>query len=66
MAFIFLSNSSYTVFLKASFSTTLFSLYEPTETVFNLPISNLSVSDLKLTKSAFLVNFDVSAPVAFF
>ena len=66
MAFIFLINLSYTVFLKTFFSTTLFGLYEPTETVFNLPISNLSVSDLKLTKSAFLVNFDVSTPVAFF
>ena len=32
----------------------------------NLPISNLSISDFKIAKSTFIVNFHVSTPVASF
>ena len=35
-------------------------------TVFCLIIPNLSVSDLQLDKTAFLANFNISTPVAFF
>ena len=36
------------------------------ETVSNLSISKLSISDFKLAKSSFLANCDVSAPGAIF
>ena len=34
--------------------------------IFNLPISNSSISDFKLAKSVFLANYDVSASAALF
>ena len=34
--------------------------------LFNLSISNLSTLDVKLAKSTFLANFDVSTPAALF
>ena len=58
----FLTNSLYTVFLKASFSTTLISFPKSAGVFSNLSISNLSGFDFKLTKSTFLANVDVSKP----
>ena len=43
--------------------TLLFKLFRTVGTLSNLSISNLSISDFKLAKSAFLANFNVSAPV---
>ena len=45
--------------------TTLLSLLKQTVTVFNLSISNSSIYDFKLAKSAFLAKSDVSNLVAF-
>ena len=45
--------------------TTLLSLLKSVEVVSNLAISNLSTSNFKLAKSAFLVKSDVSTPAAF-
>ena len=47
----FLTNSSYSVFLKRSFFTTSLSLLKSTEAVPNLPICNLSTLLFKLLKS---------------
>ena len=47
-------------------STLLLKLLKLVGTSFSLSKSNLFTSDFKLTKSVFLENFDVSAPVAFF
>ena len=44
----------------SNLSTLLFKLLKPLGTFSNSTISNLSKSDFKLTKSAFLANFDVS------
>ena len=62
---IALTNSSYTILLPASFSTTLLSLLKSVGLVFNLPITSWLTLDFKLAKSAFLVKFDVSTPAAF-
>ena len=40
-------------------------LFKPLGTYFYLSTSNLSTSDFKITKSVFLINFNVSTPVAF-
>ena len=46
---IFLTNSSYSVFLT-TFFTTLLSLLKSTGVVYNFPISNLSILPFKLLK----------------
>ena len=51
---------------KSNLSTFLFKLLKVVGTFFKLSISNLSISDSKLTKSTFLANFDVSTPAVFF
>ena len=51
--------------MKASFFTTSLTLHKSTEVVSNLSISNLSISDFKEAKSAFLAKCYVSAAVAF-
>ena len=44
----------------------IFKLFKPLGTFFNLSISNLSISDFKLSKSVFfLAKSDISTPVAF-
>ena len=53
-------------FLTTSLFTTLLSLLKATGTVFNLSTSILSTFPLKLAKSDFAANLDVSTPVAFF
>ena len=47
-------------------SNSLFKLFKPVAIFSDLSISNLSISDFKLSKSSFLKSFDVSTPVAFF
>ena len=49
-----------------SFFTTSVNSLKSTGTDTNLWISNLSTSALKLTKSCFAANLEVSVPVAFF
>ena len=66
IAWTFLTNSSNKVFLTTSFFAVLFSLLKSTGIVFSLPITNLLISDFKLTKSVFLAKFDVSTPVVFY
>ena len=46
-------------------SNLLFKLLKPLGTFFNLSLSNLSISDFKLAKSAFLAKDDVSTPGTF-
>ena len=41
-------------------------LLKSTGAVFNSLISKSSISDIKLVKSSFIVNCEVSTPVAFF
>ena len=62
----FLTNSSYKVFLTIPVFTASLRLLKSTGVVSNSSISNLSIFNFKLAKSAFLANFDVSTPVAFF
>ena len=58
--------------LKSTGTGTILSTFDFTfrlklrDTFLNLPISNLSTLDFKLTKSTCLTNIDVSTPVAFF
>ena len=51
-------------FLTTFLFTTLLSLLKSTGTVCNLSASNLATFHLKLAKSFFLTNCDVSMPVA--
>ena len=60
-----MTNSSYKVFLTASFSTTLLSLLKTAGIVSNLPISYLLISDFKEAKSTFLAKSDESTLVLF-
>ena len=46
-------------------SNLLFKLLKPLGTFFNLSLSNLSISDFELAKSAFLAKDDVSTPGTF-
>ena len=71
---IFLSTTSLHIFkstgtgfnLSTSHLSSLLSkFFEPLGTYSYLSISNLSTPDFKLTKSVFLVNFDISTPVVF-
>ena len=55
-------NSKYSIFLTTLLPTTLFNLLKSAKVVSPLPISNLSTSDFKLSKSS----FDILTPVAFF
>ena len=61
-----LTNSSYTVFLTASFFTTSLRLLKSIGVVSNLPISNSSISDFQPSKSTWLANFDLSRPAGFY
>ena len=58
--FSFATNLSWTVFLTASFFTTLLSLIKSTGTGTNLSISNLSGSVFKLAKFDFNAKLEVS------
>ena len=66
IAFDFVNNWSYTVFLITPIFPRLLTLLKSAGTVFNLSISNLSTFGVKLGKSAFLSNSDVSISVAHF
>ena len=48
----------------SNLSTLVFKLFTPIVTFSNISISNLSTSDFKLSKSTFLVHFDVLTSVA--
>ena len=63
IAFTFVTDFPYTVFLTTSLFTTLFSLLKSTATVFNLCTSILSTLAFKLAKSNFAARLDVSSPV---
>ena len=58
----------FTVFtlLTTSFFTTSISVIKTTDVISNLSTSNLSFSNFKLAKSAFLENFDLLILFAFF
>ena len=60
MAVRFSTSSLYIVFLTTSIFTIPLSLLQLTGVVSNSSMSNLSVSDLKLAKTIFLENYDVS------
>ena len=60
MAVRFSTSSLYIVFLTTSVFTIPLSLLQLTGVVSNSSMSNLSVSDLKLAKTIFLANYDVS------
>ena len=66
MLFTIATNLSYTVFLAASFFTTLLSLAKSLGTGVNSPISNLSTSVFKLAKLDFSAKLLTSICVAFF
>ena len=71
MALTFLTNSSCTSCLTISLSTASLNFFKSAGAGFNLSASNLSMTSLsisyfKVDKLAFLANFDVSTPVAFF
>ena len=65
MVLIFLTDSLYTVFLISSAFTTLLRLLKSTGVGFNLPLSNLLISDFRLAKSALSVKSDASTTAAF-
>ena len=50
----------------STLSTLIFKLHKLVGRFYNLSISNLSTSDIKLAKSTFLAKDDVSVPVVFF
>ena len=50
----------------SNLSILLLKLFKPLGAVFNSSISNISTSAFKLAKSSFLVNCNVSVPIAFF
>ena len=54
------------MFLTTSLFSSLLNFLKSTEVVFILSISNVSTTDFKLGKSAFLANFVVLMPVKFF
>ena len=66
MLFTFVTNLSYTVFLRTLFFTTSLSLLKSTGTGTNLSISSLSTSVFKLAKFDFSAKLEVSIPVASF
>ena len=63
---LFESTGTGTIYQNLNLLTLLFKWLKLVGTFFNLSISNLSTSDVKLARSTSVANFDVSAPVAFF
>ena len=64
MALTFLTDLSYTIFLRTSFFTTSLSFLKSVEKVFDSSMSNQLTSDFK--NHVFLANCHVSTPVASF